>query len=243
MIHVVIPTIKSLTEYVDSVACDCLIKILQREPIDHNFSFNTEIIPFNKKGISTHYNNLINDSKYSDDDTVVVMHDDIEIHDAFFVQKLRKAHETYDIVGLAGAASQNYVNASTPAWHLCMNQRGDGRGFLSHAIPKDVGNYPFPYINSSYFGPSPAEVVFVDGVFISFKIKSLRASGVRFNEKYTFHHYDMAMCADAKRAGLKIGVFPIFGIHHGLGEFNSDPLWHTLATEFKQDYGNYSMSI
>ena len=171
------------------------------------------------------------------------MHDDIEIHDLFFLDKVVFAHEKYDIVGIAGGASQTYKDKKLLAWHLCLNKHQDGRGFISHSIPKDVGGYGFPYINSTYFGPTPAEVVFIDGVFTSFKTKSLKTSGVVFDDVFTFHHYDMAMCADAKKVGLTIGVMPIFSIHHGLGNFNAEPLWHKTNELFKAKYSDYSFSV
>jgi GT2 family glycosyltransferase len=238
MIRIIVPTVLTEVSYKQSVPYKCLEKLIDYD--DRDYSPHIIVIPENKEGFCLLYNRYIN--KYPDD-TVVFIHDDIEIHDQYFFEKLQKAHEKYDIVGLAGASSQDYTTSKTFAWHLCMNKREDGRGFLSHAIPKDVGGYGFPYINSSYFGPTPADAVFVDGVFISFNTKKVVDSGVKFNEKYTFHHYDMSACAEAKKAGLSIGVYPIFGIHHGLGEFHNDKLWNKLAIEFGQDYKDYKFSV
>ena len=183
--------------------------------------------------------------KYIDEDYVVFIHDDVEIHDRFLYKKIKSAHKTYDVVGLAGGTSQNYTNMKFgPAWHLCMDDsRKHGRGFVSHYIPPDVGGYDFPYINSSYFGPSPSEVVFVDGLMMSFNMETYRRKPIKFKEKYTFHMYDMSACVELKKAEYKIGVYPIFVIHHGLGDFTKDPLWKTLSTEFIKDYSDYSISI
>ena len=237
-IKIVIPTTKTEEEYTNSQPYKCLRLVT---PINTELISDIELIilPENKKGFCQLYNEYIT----ADNDFTVFMHDDLEIHDSLVFSKLIAGHRSFDIVGIAGAASQNYVNAKTPAWHLCLNKREDGRGFLSHVIPKDIGGYPFPYINSSYFGPTPASAVFVDGVFISFKGKAIKEKDVKFNEKYTFHHYDMSACAEAIKKGLTIGVYPIFGIHHGLGEFQNDPLWHKLAKEFLIDYKNYQATV
>jgi GT2 family glycosyltransferase len=236
----VVPTPKSYEEFKNSEPYNTLENIIPDE--DHTFEI--EILNDNKKGISELYNDFL--SVYAEElhyTNVVFLHDDVEIHDRFILKKLKKAHERYNVVGLAGATSQDYTSSSfTPAWHLSMKDRKDGRGFVSHTIPKDVGGYPFPYINSSYFGPSPSEVVFVDGLFVSFDMEAWRKNPIKFEEKYTFHHYDMSLCAELKKNGFSIGVWPIYVIHYGLGEFQNDPLWHKLATEFKQQYKDYKIS-
>jgi len=243
MIRIVVPTVLTEEAYKNSVPYTCLNRIIQTHD-SKKMEIYVTIIPENRKGFCALYNEYIhNDPVENGESITVFVHDDIEIHDQFFIQKLRKAHERFDIVGVAGTTSQNYINATTLAWHLCMNRKEDGRGFLSHVIPKDIGGYGFPYVNSSFYGPTPAEVVFVDGVFISFNTKKVADSGVKFNEKYTFHHYDMSACAEAKKVGLSIGVYPIFAIHHGLGEFHNDKLWQKLAIEFAEDYKDYKQSV
>ncbi len=238
----VIPTPKSEEEYIASEPYNTLTSI----PVENSdYSYQINIIPKNVKGISEIYNTKLKlYSQISDISNVVFLHDDVEIHDRFILKKLKKAHERYDVVGLAGATSQNYtIHNFTPAWHLAMKNNRDGRGFVSHTIPKDVGGYPFPHINSSYFGPSPSEVVFIDGLFMSFNMDSWRKNPIEFDERFTFHHYDMSACAELTNSGFSIGVWPIFVIHYGLGDFNNDPLWHTLSAKFKQKYKDYNKSI
>jgi len=246
MIHVVIPTLLSEKDYKNTVAFKCLNRLMQNAECNKNkLGFYYTILEKNKEGFCKLYNQFIeNDPVTNGDSIITFIHDDLEIYDQFFVEKLLKAHQSYDVVGLAGASSQDYTDLSRPlAWHLCMrNGQKDGRGFVSHGIPANIA-FPTAFINASYFGPTPAEAVFIDGVFMSFNAKNIRASGVYFNEKYTFQHYDMSACADAKKIGLKIGVYPIFAIHHGLGDFNAEALWHTSAKEFRQDYGDYIISI
>lgn len=237
----VIPTPKTYEDFKASEPSKTLDAIEQ----DENHSLQIEIIANNTTGISSIYNSTL--AKYKDMEhitNVVFIHDDVEIHDRFFLKKIQKAHERFNVVGLAGASSQDYRSIeNVPAWHLSMKDRKDGRGFVSHLIPKDVGGYPFSFINASYFGPSPGETVFVDGLFISFDMKKWRENPVQFDELYSFHHYDMSACAELHKAGFSIGVWPIFAIHYGLGEFANDDLWKRLAKDFKEKYKNYTASV
>lgn len=237
----VIPTPKTLDEYKSSEPYQTLSAIENEEL----FHVTLDIVAENTKGISQIYNEkMALYSGWDHIDNVVFMHDDVEIHDKFILKKLKKAHEKYDVVGLAGSISQNYTTMSHgPAWHLCLKQPNDGRGFVSHAIPASTRGFPTPYINSSYFGPTPSEVCFVDGLFMSFNMKVFRENPIKFKEEYTFHHYDMSACAEIKKANRSIGVWPIFVVHYGLGEFQNDPLWHKLATKFAEEYKNYNFSI
>lgn len=191
----------------------------------------------NKVGLSELYNMALLSLS---SDYVVFMHDDVEIHDYFVFEKLIKAHEQYDIVGLAGSKSQDY--GKLPAWHLAQQQPSDARGIVAHYIPPQTGVYD-AHINSVYFGPTPASVVVIDGLFMSFKKDKIPVGATLFDDDFTFHFYDMAMCVKAERFSLSIGVWPIFVVHHGLGDFNADPLWHKLAIDFKTRYGYYTRSI
>ena len=67
------------------------------------------------------------------------------------------------------------------------------------------------------FGPTPSRVVLVDGLFMAVSLKSALDSDWKFNESFTFHHYDLSSCLDANAKGLKIGVSPINVIHGSPG--------------------------
>lgn len=250
MIKIIIPTQKTEEDYKKTSAYKCLEKILFvnnllcTEQEDYDVSIDIEIIENNTLGLSKLYNLALSklyNSNLDDhkDDIMVFMHDDLEIHDLWFVEKLLKAHETYDIVGLAGASSQDYTTNKPTAWHLCA-KNNDLHGIVNHAIPQGFNNSPTSHINSVYFGSTPHEVAVIDGLFISVKPKTLIEKNVKFDEDFQFHHYDISFCVNAKKAGLKIGVYPIFVIHHGLGEMNN-PEWQESHLKFKQKYNNYKI--
>jgi len=222
----------SVEDYSETNAYRCLEKLTTS-----NKNIRWTIVPDNTTGLSELYNNksteLITMYNYNDDDIIVCIHDDVEIHDLWFVEKLITAHKQYDIIGLAGASAQDYSNTSKPTvWHLSIPVSNALHGIVSHAIPADK-----PYVNSVDFGPTPHPVVVIDGLLMSFKCGVLKQHPNLFDNDMKWHHYDMAMCARAIQANLTIGVWPIFVIHHGLGQFNNDPEWHATAQIFRKNYG------
>lgn len=242
MIRIVVPTPKTEEEYKQTVQYNCLANLIKKYDLEgEDERLVLEIEEENTTGLSKLYNKFLARPKwnwlYGTDDIIVFMHDDLEVHDQFLVEKLKKAHETYDIVGLAGATSQRYTKDKPSVWHLCKDKNDDTRGIVSHFIPKGFNNSANAHYNSAYFGPTPSKVDVIDGLFISVKVKALEEKNVTFDDDFNFHHYDMALCLRAKQAGLKIGVWPIFCVHHGLGEFNT-PEWKASHELFIQKYGN-----
>ncbi len=184
----------------------------------------------NSEGLSVAYNRKITEYAESGVEFLVFVHDDVYIDDLKFAEKLRKAHSVlgFQIIGVAGAAA---LDIEFPAlWHL-MAKKEHRRGFIHHS----VGGMQTEATN---FGPTPAEVIILDGVFIAIHLPSILVSGWRFNENYRFHHYDMASCLEAFKLGLKMGVFPIHLIHlsQGLDSF-SDKAWRESNDLFLAEYG------
>lgn len=240
---IIIPTQKNKDQYNSSSTCECIETICKDSTVQKNLNINGTVIPIleNKTGLSELYQNVLNESV--DYDYVLFMHDDLEIHDHFLFKKLLKAHEQYDIVGLAGATTQDYSKDVPMVWHLSRERPEHSRGIVNHYIPKGFNGVAETHINSAYFGPTPGPVVVIDGLFMSFKMSSLKGKGEVFDRNYTFHHYDLAMCVKAYDMNLKIGVWPIFVIHYGLGEFADDKTWQRHAQEFKQQYGHRKLSL
>lgn len=241
-IKIIIPTKQSKEEFAQSQCYQCLESLLVNSAYIQKNDLNIVFRPYtsNSTGLSDLYQDELNKE---DCDYCVFMHDDLEIHDHFFFKKLLKAHESYDVVGLAGATTQNYNTNNPMVWHLCREKPEHSRGIVNHFIPKGFNGVQQTHINSAYFGPTPDRVVVIDGLFMSFKMSSLKNKGEVFDRQFTFHHYDLGMCCNAYDKGLSLGVWPIFVIHHGLGEFAHDKTWQKHAVEFKQKYGNKIMKV
>jgi GT2 family glycosyltransferase len=239
---VVIATTLTKGAFKETNTFKCISRIIEANNMPYRgFNYFLQVFYENSIGLSELYQTYLNNTGA---DYVVFIHDDLEIHDIMIFDKLVKAHEQYDIVGLAGSLSQDYTTDKPPAWHLAQMEPRHARGIVSHYIPKDCGGGTNEaYTNSVFFGPSPAQVVVIDGLFMSFKISSVPKDTELFDKDFTFHFYDLCLSCRAYNYGLKVGVWPIFAIHHGLGEFHSDPLWQKLMIDFRSRYRYYKASI
>ena len=110
---------------------------------------------------------------------------------------------------------------------------GNLRGAVAHYANNDK-------IFMTSFGFIPCRVAVLDGLFLSVKTESIKKSGWRFNENYTFHHYDIASSLDANKKKLKLGVAPIWVIHKSPGLLNSnDKLFLDSQEKFIREYSNW----
>jgi hypothetical protein len=69
------------------------------------------------------------------------------------------------------------------------------------------------------FGPSPAAVKLLDGVFIAANADKLRASAVRFDARFRYHFYDLDFCRQCEAAGLTMGTWPLSLTHGSYGSW------------------------
>ncbi len=170
----------------------------------------------NKNSLASVYNQHINE-KYKDN-TLLFVHDDVYIDDLRLYQKLEEAFEIYDVVGLAGTTGP--LTIKEPAlWHIMGGPRENYRGSVAH-YANDKQCY------STSFGLTPDRVLLIDGLFMAVKTKTLLDKGIKFDESNParFHFYDLDFCLQCNKAGLKIGVWPIWCIHKspGLREYSPE---------------------
>jgi GT2 family glycosyltransferase len=194
---------------------------------DINILFHSQ----NSIGLSARYNEILESysSKY---DYLVFLHDDVYVDDLSIYNKLKDAHEQYDIVGLAGGINPRIQKPAL--WHLMCGGFGGGnlRGAVAHPTsPNQIG--------MTSFGVTPCRVAILDGLFLSIKTKSIQNTNWKFNTNYTFHHYDIASCLDANKKKLKLGVVPIWVIHSSPGLLNiEDKLFTSSQEKFISEYAN-----
>lgn len=84
-------------------------------------------------------------------------------------------------------------------------------GFMLH----DLHTYGDHFLPSSY-GYAPLETITLDGSNIIFTRKAVE-KGLRWDEDFNFHWYDMAVCFSAREMGLKVGTAPILLTHGSVG--------------------------
>lgn len=199
-----------------------------------NDTYDFVLLAGNKQGLPEMYNQVLLSDTTSD--WLVFVHDDVYIDDACLLEKLDTARHNhgFDIVGAAGCI--NPCIKEYNLWHV-MSDRPNQRGTVAHPTGASFGVEK--QITYSCFGPSPARATIIDGLFIAVHAPSVRAVGWKFNENYTFHHYDMSSCIDANRLKLKIGVYPINMIHSSPGLFSlEDPIWKKSNQQFLKEYGS-----
>jgi len=219
-IEIVVPTIKTESDYLQGN-----FGSLMKEVCEHSDILLT-VVANNSRGLCEIMQEQMNKTT---SDILVFIHDDVELYDIRLKQKLLKAMQYFDIVGLAGATKQTYNNEKPSLWHRSTD-RENLRGFVAHYF--ENMNNSGPAVTCSSFGKSPSAVAVIDGLFMAFNVSKCREKQFMFDKDFKFHHYDLKTCYDANKIGLKIGVWPILVVHHGLGEFET-PSWQQSDKIFK----------
>jgi GT2 family glycosyltransferase len=86
------------------------------------------------------------------------------------------------------------------------------------------------------FGPWPADCELLDGVFMAARVAMLRRTGLRFDERFDFHFYDLDFSRAARQCGLKIGTWPIHVLHASKGNLQ-DPRWKANLERYTGKWG------
>ena len=184
----------------------------------------------NKRGLCECYNEAIEkiilDKRgwYTPDTMIMFMHDDVYIEDSFIYEKLEKAFKTHDLIGVAGSSKWRLIHPTV--WHNTNCLRS---GTVPHLID---GKY-----RVSQFGEFYVDCIVLDGLFLSLKNKTLKKSGIRFDNRLKFHHYDIDFCLSAKKLGLKMTTAPLWLTHCSVGEWRNDPIWYESEKVIFEKWG------
>lgn len=200
-----------------------------------------EIVSENNKGLSEVYNKYI--TKEYSGYYVCFIHDDVKITDLEVFQKLQKAHQKSEIVGVAGATKVEVpftLNRPT-LWHILSvipeGPNGMAKkhqsGYVTH-IDREGKQW------TSNFGKTPEFCRLIDGLFMSFDVDKCVKYGFSFDERFTFHHYDLSACLIAAKCGLNIITYPINTQHRSEGDFRNEA-WKQSHIKFVQVYGNFKI--
>lgn len=190
---------------------------------DSNSSIDFQLFTNNQQGLSTRYNEVLKNPKNLDK-TVLFVHDDVELNDLFLYEKL--AESPYSITGLAGAKSFNKLSDRL-AWHLAAHKE---------SYVGEVTHYKDGQTWTTVFGPSNSRALTLDGLFLSVKVKDVVEKELFFDEEFDFHFYDLAFCLKANEKCVKCGVYPVYAVHHGLGDSMLTKEWEVANEKFKSKY-------
>ena len=177
----------------------------------------------NTAGLPTVYNRVIDAAPAGS--LLVFLHDDVWLDDYFFAQRIAEGLQHYDVIGVAGNKRRL---PGQPAWAFVDEQfTWDERAHLSGS----VGHGKTPFGAVSHFGPAPADCELLDGVLLAARADALGQAGVRFDERFAFHFYDMDFCRSARQQGLRIGTWPLAITHQSGGAFGTES-WKDASTTY-----------
>lgn len=184
----------------------------------------------NKEGLPTIYNRAI-ESSLDDPAILIFAHDDIYLTDFYWVDQVVNSLNHFNLVGLAG--NKRRV-PKQPAWAFINEQfTWDQPENLSGLVGHGKG---FPPENMSFFGPPAQPVKLLDGVMLITHSDTLKRSGIRFDERFDFHFYDMDICRSFESKGLSIGTWPISLVHESSGAFGSEG-WKSALKKYLEKWG------
>lgn len=184
-------------------------------------------------GLSKFYNDCINnysEKKYIKN--LIFCHDDVQIINADFIEQVKKGLVEYDVLGVAGCVNPKIIEKNL--WHWMAGDKQNLRGIAGHPYNEKVKD-SF-YVTS--FGPTPSRVAIIDGVFMAINLEKIASAGVRFDEQFMFHHYDIDFSLQCNKNSLKIGVWPILINHQSPGLKEFDDSWNSSNEKFIKKWKN-----
>lgn len=182
---------------------------------DVYFTMETENSGEKAKGLGTYYNECLD--KFKDYNYIVFCHDDVELVFSDMSYQVQSAMANFDVAGVAGCVNPKIVERNL--WHWMAGDIKNCRGFAGHSV-NEQGVF-----NVTSFGPTPARVVLLDGVFLVVNVKKLRNTGVKFDEQFLFHHYDIDFSLTCNKNKLTLGVWPFIINHKSPGLANFHDSW------------------
>lgn len=171
------------------------------------------------RGLTSVYNQALNDAEPGE--ILVLLHDDVHLHDWYIASRAREAMQHFDIAGIAGSVRGTLAE---PSWCWIFDEALERTakqpdrnlsGSVNHGDPTQQ-----PKVR--VFGRTPTTCQIIDGVLMIVDAERARAAGVRFDEQFRFHFYDLDFCRTALQAGMRIGTWPISVTHGSRGAYDSD---------------------
>jgi hypothetical protein len=226
-------TRKNIREfYADSCLGKSIKKIRDFSSINkHSYIFE-RIYTENTKGLGENYNDCINhvlknhninneEFTYLHPNEIIFLfvHDDVSIEDMFLTEKLNKAIEQYDIIGLAG--TKHWELKSPAVWNNSPREKHTGA--VAHT--KDGHTWMTSF---GVFG----KALLIDGLFIAVKGEVFENTPIRFDPQFDFHFYDLDFCLQAYQQKLQVGTYPIWVTHNSIGDWTQDQKWHNKENDF-----------
>jgi GT2 family glycosyltransferase len=185
-------------------------------PVKHQVAFR------NSRPLAAIYNEALSGNP---DDIVVFVHDDVLLVDFFWLDRIEAGFAHFDILGVAGNTRRLPRQAS---WYWLDDKlTPDNRSYLSGVIGHGQG---FP-CELSLFGVTGQRCKLLDGVLLAIKRRTLKRTGIRFDEQFPFHFYDVDFCRQAEQARLRMGTIPLPVVHESIGNATT-PEWRAAYQRY-----------
>lgn len=223
-IRVVCATRRARDEFFTATALGRSLSLCRRPAIE------LRLFERNALGLPHVYNAAIQESA-ANPALLLFVHDDIHLCDFYWPDSLIDALNVFELVGLAG--NKRRVPRQ-PAWAFIDDRfTWDQPENLSGIVGHGTG---FPPAILSVFGPSRQAVKLLDGLLLAVHSETLQARGLRFDERFNFHFYDMDFCREAERLGVRMGTWSISVIHESGGNFGSEG-WRRGYASYLEKWG------
>lgn len=231
MIYVVIPRNN------DQVFNDCYVKGAQKLNLG-TFQICDEKdengVITEKKNIFQKYNLFFDviakEKEFNDEDIIVFCHEDVNIVDDNFIQKLESVFFAKSEIGILGLAGTAQLDEACRWW---ASPREHLRGHLLQGSPSDNNGRHLVFGSIGYFN----DLVVVDGFFMAARYKVLKETGVRFDESYNCNDmYDLDICLKMIECGYKICVADILCYHQSEGKGSMKESWELARIKFLEKW-------
>jgi hypothetical protein len=175
------------------------------------------------RSMSEGYNRGINASQ---GEILVFSHDDVQILQPKFVERVKEHLRSYDLIGVAGT-----IKLVHPSWAFAGPPYVYGQ--IAQPSTKTTAWDAMIWCNARR---SIGNICAMDGVMFACQRPML--DKVSFDNAYDgFHLYDIDFSYAAYRAGLRLGVCCDFNILHGSVGRGEEPEWRRLAGIFMHKWG------
>jgi protein O-GlcNAc transferase len=182
-------------------------------------------------GLSDLYNRAIEQDR--SDRPMLLVHDDVSIEDIFVDEKISLALREFDVIGTAGGDPP----VRSPGWY---NPQWNPSGSVGHADRNQLDSVLRPQL--TYYGQSPRVCNVIDGHFMALIPATIARSVARFDPQFTYNHYDLDFCRSARRAGLRVGTWPIWVVHGSGGGYQTKA-WSESAQRYGAKYAGVARVI
>ena len=199
--------------------------------LEAGYPFDLSVAADNREPLACIYNRAI-DASDVEDEILIFLHDDVYITDLNWPEKLSAAVGVFDIVGIVGSKISNEttpIDATQRDYGIVVKDSQQFSGRIASGVT--LGHEKI-----TVFGDAPAACSLLDGVFLASTRRVLLKSGLRFDERFQFHFYDVDFCRQARMRQLTLGTWPISLLHGGVGNFDS-PEWHRQHEIYLSKYG------